>query len=311
MLFKKILVVLDPHKEKQFALERAIQLVKEQKDELKTPVKITLFMAVYDVAYEMSELLSADQGNAMKQHIISHSRQDLTSLLRQYDTPNVEFDTIVVWNNNESDAITEVVQIENFDLVVKNTQAKDEGLAALIFTPQDWQLLRKCPAPIMMVRNDEWQHKRRILIAVNTGENDDAHESFNHELVKLGMEMAANLNRGNVHLVTAYPPSAVNLKIDMPEFNTPASEHQECLLHTQNMQKLAEYFGIAQDHTHIVEGFPEEVIPAVAKVIDAELVVLGTVGRRGLAAAFLGNTAEHVVSRLHCNLLAIKPSQAL
>ena len=50
-------------------------------------------------------------------------------------------------------------------------------------------------------------------------------------------------------------------------------------------------------------------IPEVAKEIEAELVILGTVGRTGLSAALLGNTAEHVISKLNCNLLAIKPSK--
>ena len=38
-------------------------------------------------------------------------------------------------------------------------------------------------------------------------------------------------------------------------------------------------------------------------------MILGTVGRTGLSAALLGNTAEHVISKLSCNLLAIKPSK--
>ena len=47
----------------------------------------------------------------------------------------------------------------------------------------------------------------------------------------------------------------------------------------------------------------------MAKEIEAELVILGTVGRTGLSAALLGNTPEHVISKLSCNLLAIKPSK--
>ena len=50
-------------------------------------------------------------------------------------------------------------------------------------------------------------------------------------------------------------------------------------------------------------------IPQVAEKLEAELVILGTIGRTGLSAAFLGNTAEHVISKLSCNLLAIKPSK--
>lgn len=58
-----------------------------------------------------------------------------------------------------------------------------------------------------------------------------------------------------------------------------------------------------------LKGSQKKVIPKVVEEIGAEMVVLGTIGRTGLSAAFLGNTAEHVISKLNCNLLAIKPSQ--
>jgi nucleotide-binding universal stress UspA family protein len=43
------------------------------------------------------------------------------------------------------------------------------------------------------------------------------------------------------------------------------------------------------------EGVAWEEINAVAEEIDADLVVIGTHGRRGLARALLGSVAEHVV----------------
>ncbi|WP_313690074.1 universal stress protein, partial [Pantoea sp.] len=41
--------------------------------------------------------------------------------------------------------------------------------------------------------------------------------------------------------------------------------------------------------------------------LGAGVVVLGTIGRTGLSAAFLGNTAEQVIDHLRCDLLALKP----
>ena len=55
------------------------------------------------------------------------------------------------------------------------------------------------------------------------------------------------------------------------------------------------------------EGLPEDVIPLVADELDAELVVMGTVGRTGISAALIGNTAEHVIDSLNCDVLALKP----
>ncbi|WP_287817984.1 universal stress protein, partial [Idiomarina sp.] len=60
-------------------------------------------------------------------------------------------------------------------------------------------------------------------------------------------------------------------------------------------------------YQYLSQGLPEQVIPEAAKQLDAELVVLGTIGRTGLSAALLGNTAEHVLDQLNCDVLAIKP----
>ena len=48
-------------------------------------------------------------------------------------------------------------------------------------------------------------------------------------------------------------------------------------------------------------------MPHVAEDVDAELVVMGTRGRNGISAALIGNTAEHVMDNINCDLLAIKP----
>jgi universal stress protein E len=73
------------------------------------------------------------------------------------------------------------------------------------------------------------------------------------------------------------------------------------------MQAHALKYGVPDEKCIVKEGLPEKVIPQVAKDIDAELVIIGTVGRVGLSAALIGNTAEHVIDELNCDVLAIKP----
>ena len=70
---------------------------------------------------------------------------------------------------------------------------------------------------------------------------------------------------------------------------------------------MAEENGLTQQDCVVKEGLPEDVIPFIAKEKDAELVVIGTVGRTGLSAALVGNTAEHVIDSLDCDVLALKP----
>ncbi|MFD1805715.1 universal stress protein UspE [Pasteurella oralis] len=307
MKFNNILVVLNPENEKQYALARAVRLAKEQKSSQK--VHITVFLSVYDLSYEMSALLSSEEREEMHQGVIAQRTLAIQPYLDKYADPNIEFKAIVVWHSNEAEAITHEVEQNQYDLVVKYTK-EEESIASLIFTPMDWQLLRKCPKPLLMVRDGDWKHQRRILIAVNVADDEEKnHKVFNEQLVSLGIDLADNLERGNVHLVTAYPPTPVNMAIDLPEFNSGEYEKNIRGQHLLNMKTLRQQFGIDDDHTHVREGFPEEVIPQVAQELEAELVVLGTIGRTGLSAAFLGNTAEHVINKLSCNLLAIKPNK--
>ncbi|MCI7354143.1 MAG: universal stress protein UspE [[Actinobacillus] rossii] len=304
MKFNNILVVLNPENEKQYALARAVRLAKEQKSDKK--VKITLFLAAYDLSYEMSALLSSEEREEMHQSVIEQRRQEIAPYLEKYADPSIEFTSVVVWNSNEAEAIVAEFVQQDYDLVVKYTK-EEETLSSLFFTPMDWQLLRKCPVPMLMVRDGDWKHQRRILVAVNVSGDEEYHDELNQYLVDLSTNLADIFERGNIHLVGAYPPTPINMAIDLPEFHTKEYVNSIRGQHLLNMKALRQKFGIDEDHTHVREGFPEDVIPDVAEELGAELVVLGTVGRTGLSAALLGNTAEHVISKLKCNLLAIKP----
>ncbi|MGL5994276.1 MAG: universal stress protein, partial [Aeromonas sobria] len=67
-------------------------------------------------------------------------------------------------------------------------------------------------------------------------------------------------------------------------------------------------FGIGHLWTRVAEGLPEEVLPDMAEDLKATLMIMGCVGRTGLSAALLGNTAEHVIDRLSCDILILKPA---
>ncbi len=59
-------------------------------------------------------------------------------------------------------------------------------------------------------------------------------------------------------------------------------------------------------HTHLAQGRPHEVIAKVAKEVDADLVVLGTHGRGGIARFLLGSVAERVVRTSEVPVLTVR-----
>ncbi len=66
--------------------------------------------------------------------------------------------------------------------------------------------------------------------------------------------------------------------------------------------------GIVADYV-IYEGFPEECILDYAKRQEADIIIMGSHGRRGLKRMILGSVAEHVVRRSPCPVLVVKENE--
>ncbi len=57
----------------------------------------------------------------------------------------------------------------------------------------------------------------------------------------------------------------------------------------------------------VVEGRPDEAIVKAGEAVGADLIVLGSHGRTGLAKALLGSVAERVIGQASCPVLVVKP----
>lgn len=297
--FQDVLVVIDPTTEQQKALARAIELAEH------CACRLTAFLSVYDFSYEMTTMLSGEERESMRNAVL----QDRESWIHQLLTPararNIDCKVEVVWHNRPFEAIVETVSRHGYDLVLKGTHDHDV-LKSIIFTPTDWHILRKCPSPVLLVKEHAWPAQGNILVAVNAGSDKPYHKALNHQLIAQGKAMAAML-KAQVHLVNAYPGTPVQVAIEIPEFDPTAYNNSMRHHHQDAAKALAGQFDITADAVHVLEGMPEDVIPKVAASLDAEMVLIGTIGRTGLSAAIIGNTAEHVIDRLDCDVLALKP----
>lgn len=62
--------------------------------------------------------------------------------------------------------------------------------------------------------------------------------------------------------------------------------------------------------SRVIEGQPEDVIPATATELGADLVVLGSHGRTGITKLLLGSVSTQVIAALKCPALVVaKPKQ--
>ncbi|ENI1578839.1 universal stress protein UspE, partial [Shigella flexneri] len=140
-MYQNMLVVIDPNQDDQPALRRAVYLHQ------RIGGKIKAFLPIYDFSYEMTTLLSPDERTAMRQGVISQRTAWIHEQAKYYLNAGVPIEIKVVWHNRPFEAIIQEVISGGHDLVLKMAHQHDR-LEAVIFTPTDWHLLRKCPSPV-------------------------------------------------------------------------------------------------------------------------------------------------------------------
>ncbi|MBE1301701.1 MAG: universal stress protein UspE [Alteromonadaceae bacterium] len=296
--FNKILAVIDPAEENQKSLARAMEIAQ------KSGASVTAFLSIYDFSYDMTTMLSVEERETMRQAMVD-DRIDWLSEVLNSDSSEIPLEIKVVWHNRPYESIILETIEGGYDLIVKGT-AKHDTLKSVIFTPTDWHLLRKAPVSVLLVKEHDWPENGQILGCVNAGTEDADHQSLNNRIIDQCHEMASLL-KSNVHIVNSFPGTPVNIAIEIPEFDPQSYNESVKTYHEQCVEKLATEKQIAPENCHVKEGLPEDVIPVVAKDLDAELVIIGTVGRQGISAALIGNTAEHIIDMLDCDVLALKP----
>ena len=58
---------------------------------------------------------------------------------------------------------------------------------------------------------------------------------------------------------------------------------------------------------HMAKGDPRRALPRLVARHRPDVIVMGTVGRTGIAGLIVGNTAEEVLMQVTCSVLAVKP----
>ncbi|QIZ76590.1 universal stress protein UspE [Ferrimonas lipolytica] len=298
--YQHILVVIDPSKEEQGALNRAQLMAQRCNGQL------TLFMSIFDFSYEMTSMLSAEDRETLRDGIIDQRQRWLEQLAAPLREKGLNVLTKLCWHNRPFESIIQHALTAKCDMIVKSTHVHAK-LKSVIFTPTDWSLMRKAPMPVLLVKEHDWSSQGAILVAVNVAAEDEDHRSLNDKLIKRAQSLV-QFNDAPIHLVNGYPGTPVNIAIELPDFDAHAYNNSLRTHHEERIYELGAHYQLGKDRCHVLEGMPEDVIPDLAKEMNASIVIIGTIGRSGLSAALIGNTAEHVIDQIDCDLLTEKPA---
>ena len=173
----------------------------------------------------------------------------------------------------------------------------------------DMHLLRNCPSALWLIKPAEPARYRRILVAVDPDIEDEVKRELATRLLRMATSLAqsegAELRVG--HAWAPFAEAKFKAYLNTAEFRRYRQGYkQEVTSRLQTFLSMANV-DIPPGQVHLTKGEADIVIPRLAKRHVVDLVVMGTVGRSGIAGFLIGNTAEQILNRLECSILTIKP----
>ena len=114
----------------------------------------------------------------------------------------------------------------------------------------------------------------------------------------------AKVYEATMHIIHVIEPLSFAYGGDIPmDFSGIQEEiHQQA---KAQLARFGEEYGVPAENQHIVLGRPEVEIHALAEEVGADLIVVGSHGRYGLAL-LMGSTANGVLHGAGCDVLAIR-----
>ncbi|MCK7544570.1 universal stress protein [Marinobacter bryozoorum] len=292
---KKLLIVMDPEHRHQVALTRGIELARA------TGASLEVVAFVHEYLDAISDETATQE--TARTAITGQRQRWLEQVLALCDCSDLDISANTVWTKRIHEWIIDRCEKTSVDAVIKTGNRSE----TFLYTPTDWHLIRECPAPVMLVAENKWNKARPILAAVDLSSDKPVKKALNHRIIAQARQLADALGT-DLHLVHALHTSVILADLDLVDTDARDRKRQAAL--KPQVEHLCHTWHLKPEHVHIASGPAQKVIPSTANRIKADMVVIGTSGKTGLAAMVIGNTAEKVLTHLRTDLLAIKPREA-
>jgi len=273
----KILIIADI-KDKCYAIPRGLQLAAK----LGQDVEVVAF--IYAPLKQLK--VGAAEQVDIRQRLLAEREQDVRARIDKFRQSDQKVSLKVVWEKDIDRWVRKHCVAEKYLGVVKTGNRSE----SLVHTSTDWQLLRECPAPVLLVAEKKWHRARPVLV--------------NHKVLGAAQRLAEALGV-ELEIITAIEIPTLLSDLDLVDPIAYVKEAKEDM--KPQIRKLAAAYDIPEKAFHCKRGPVERVITSRAARVRAQIVVMGTVARKGVKARLLGNTAERVLRHMKTDVVAIKP----
>ncbi len=247
----------------------------------------------------------------MREDFIAERAAYLEGLADELRAGGLDVATHVHWDNPLYEGILRRVAEFEPDLVVKDTHYHS-FLRRALFTNTDWNLIRRCPVPLLLSRTADWPARPLILAALDPGHHGDKPAALDHDILDAAQLLGRQLD-GTVEAVHAFFPAALLAATTglggvplAPELGATELLESERKRVSAAAQEIARSHGMTEKSVRVLQGSASEVLPRVTTEDHVDLLVMGAVSRSRLREVFIGSTAERVIDRLPCDVLVVR-----
>ena len=305
--FQNILVVCDDTPATDSAVMKAVWLASANKAR----------MTLYDVMETAPEAIAARlaslaprRATEIADQVADSYQTRLDELAARFRDADIPVTTRVGVGVDFVEVIRQV-QADGHDLVLKGAH---ESGQSTVFASPDMHLMRKCPCPVWIIHPGQPETAKRIVAAIDPDPGDDTRAALNRVVMELATSLAER-QEAQVHVLAAWRLQE-ETALRSGRFRLPGDELERILASERararsTLDALVSDFAAFQDRMTVTlqDGFAGEVIPAYAEAHAIDTIVMGTVGRTGLRGYLIGNTAETILTSVHCTVLTVKPPE--
>ena len=290
---RELLVIADKKGNEQPAFHHALEIAKN------TNAAIEFVGFVHAPGVDSSDILTREEKRKVHHTYIDRKHKELEDFLDSVDTGDVKIDTDVVWEKSFEKWVIARCDQRAFDLVFKSGHRSE----TFLYTPTDWQLMRYCPEPVMIVGTQPWREGGVVLAALDLSSDSPRELTLNENILKQAIKLAKATN-SEMHACysIAVPKALADLDlIDPAAYETKMKANLDPII-----RRLVEEAGLNKDRLHLLSGKPAKEIVRISGKIKADLVVLGNKTTVSLRGRLLGNTAENVLHKVQADVVVVK-----
>lgn len=296
---QKLLVVVDPTVERDSVVDRAMMLAKLTNAEINFFINNNNTLNGHNFNYEG---ISAEFFDLQQKLFDQHHEKLLTSLVAEFADAGITACADMAAGHNLAEAIIKRVNLLEPDLVLKSTHHHG-AIQRSLMTNTDWRLLRKCSAPIMLVKPQQWKERGSIVTAIDPMHAKAEQSQLDEKLLTLTQSMAHALNL-TPHVFHSYFPFVSSLFPMGGESEEYLSRirHQ----HETKLNEVTAKHNFDSANIHLSQG---ELVPSIISYLEkseANLLVIGSLSRNAIERAIIGNTAEKILENCPCDILVAK-----